>query len=139
VKPYNEYRMRSRIQSPSVCDAVRFAENLYSVGYSALGNNCLDAVYNVLSVYGVTFPPGIDPGDTWCPSGPLGWFTTLPDNKWLTPKPIPARGGRPVVVVSCPTTVASSCVAVPPPLSTGGSSCGGLDFTNCTLCDSTNL
>jgi hypothetical protein len=114
AEPYDQYRNTS-VQNPSICAAVLFAEKLYNVGYKFLTNNCLDAIYNVLRVYGVIFPPGIDPANILCPSGFFGWFSALPSPPWTTPMSIPAQGGSPVVAVSCPTTVPSSCTSIPVP------------------------
>jgi hypothetical protein len=133
AKPYDQYRM-SRVGSPAICAAVGFAESLYSVGYSAVGgNNCLDAVYNVLTVYGSRFPPGVDPADIWCPSGPYGWFSALHSPEWSRPRDIPATGS-PVVAVSCPTTVPATCASSSSPPNQGGS-CAGLNFANCLSCN----
>lgn len=133
VPPYTEYRT-SVVQTPRVCKAARYAENLYSVGYNVLGNNCLDAVYNVLSVYGVNFPSDITPANYWCPSGTLGWFEALPDDQWASAQTIPS--GTPVTAAVCPSDVPSTCAPVTSavPTSNGGA-CDGLDFTNCVPCE----
>jgi hypothetical protein len=60
VARYNKYKT-STVQTPNVYGAVKAAEDLYKAGYSALGNNCLDAVYNVLLMSGVTFPANVSP------------------------------------------------------------------------------
>jgi hypothetical protein len=112
AKPYNQYRY-TIVEGPSVCNAVNTANGLYSSGYSALGNNCLDAVYNVLSDYGVNFHL-LDPGTVWCPSGSNGWFSALPADEWSSPYTIPNVSSPVQASTGCPTTVASSCEPVQP-------------------------
>jgi hypothetical protein len=113
AKPYDHYRSSS-IQNPSICAAVQVAEGLYNAGYKIIGNNCLDAVYNVLKAYGAVFG-GITPGNHPCPSGRFGWFTALPSPEWTTPLAISA-GGSPATAGSCATTtIPSTCSSTTSP------------------------
>jgi hypothetical protein len=116
VAKYDQYKM-SAVQTPKVCDAVKAAENLYSVGYGVFGNNCLNAVYTVLLAYGVTFPKDISPSQKWCPSGTssFSFFGALtsgsapPINNWSSAQPFPTTGSPVTAVNTCPTTVPLSC------------------------------
>jgi hypothetical protein len=103
---YAEYRTYS-VPNPFICEATYFAESLYSVGYAVATNNCLDAVYNVLSKYGVGFTSGHSPSDILCPGS---WFEALPAGplEWGPIQPIP-MSGAPVQAVPCPSSIPSSC------------------------------
>jgi hypothetical protein len=45
--PY--YKKYSVPDAPNVCSAVAKAESIYGVGYDVIGDNCLDAVYDILN------------------------------------------------------------------------------------------
>jgi hypothetical protein len=119
---YNQYKT-SKVETPNVCAAVKAAEALYLNGYDVASNNCLDAVYNVLKAYGVTFCASVTPQKLWCPSGTSRFSfakstggSTPPTNNWSDAKDIPARGSPVVASDSCPSSVPFSCSV---PSSTG--------------------
>jgi hypothetical protein len=115
AKPYDQYRTAT-IRNPLVCAAVQSAETLYNTGYVLIGNNCLDAVYNVLTAYGFDFGD-VNPDTYICPSGPEGWFaglSELSNPKWSAPAAISA-GGSPATPGSCATTtIPSTCSSMAP-------------------------
>lgn len=104
VPGYTEYRFAT-VQNPSICTATRLAEKLYTLGYEAVTNNCLNAVFNVLSAYGVQFGPLLNPLAHPCPGG---WFNALPSSDWGDAVIQPLVGG-PVKAVTCSSTVPTSC------------------------------
>lgn len=123
VSPYTQYKTYV-VQNPIVCTATSIAENLYGQGYFVFFNNCLNAVYNVLSAYGVVFTGGAaGPSFEWCPGS---WFNVLPSNNWAGPFSIPS--GSSVTATVCQSTVAPSCGTPTPETA----SCAGLNFAGCT-------
>lgn len=104
---YTAYKM-TVVQNPSVCAAVSFAETLYTVGYGILTDNCLDAVFSVLGVYGVKFTPDLNPSinvDVICPGD---WFNALPSPAWTASQPaVPCV--NPVRAIPCSSNVPASC------------------------------
>jgi hypothetical protein len=139
VPPYDHYKA-STVKQPKVGDAVKAAENLYNIGYNVTGNNCLNAVYNILLTYGAVFPKDINPETKWCPSGSSSkssFFGALSGGNWSPPKPIPTTGSPVKAVAGCPTTIPHSCAgAISPPSGGSSGSCGGADFTHCSPCGS---
>lgn len=141
VANYTQYKT-SKVEKPNVCAAVKAAEDLYYTGYALVFNNCLNAVYNVLSAYGVTFAPSVTPLNYWCPSGnsASSFFAALwddwlpPINNWSDAEDLQAHGSPVVASQTCPSYVPPSCGGATLPPSTG--SCGGADFTNCPPCGS---
>jgi hypothetical protein len=124
VANYDQYK-ESAVQTPNVCDAVRVAENLYSVGYTITRNNCLDAVYTVLLTYGVTFDP--NDRNNWCPSGnsSTSFFGALtsgaapPINNWSSAEPLPSTGSPVIAEIGCPQNISYPCALSTPSTATG--------------------
>lgn len=75
--PYYSYKMlRATMPNP---DAARFvADSLKDVGYTVIGNNCMDHTIRVLNQFSTVpmFPlPGTGPNPMWAPRF---WFTMIP-------------------------------------------------------------
>lgn len=142
VANYDQYKM-TRVKTLDVSAAVKIAENLYHNGYEIGGNNCLNAVYNVLKAYGVLFGTNVTPGNLWCPSGTskFSFFAALtgnspsPVNNWSPAQDINKASGPPAFAIDgCPSTIPTTCggaTQTPP-----AGSCGDVDFTNCPSCGS---
>jgi hypothetical protein len=139
VTPYTEYKL-SIVESPMVCAAVQEAEAHYKSGFGGIFNNCLDAVYDILLLYGTPDLIPLDPLFYWCPGD---WYNALPSPQWME-RPLSSLAGvSPVTAVSCPSSVTSVCSSSSPPRPTPASTppstsqtCPGtgLDFSGCAPC-----
>jgi hypothetical protein len=75
AEPYDtDYQQYTSQDAPYVCDAVAQAGYWYGQGYSLISGNCLDAVYNILTGYGVDgmSNPSNVPVPNTLESGPFG-------------------------------------------------------------------
>ena len=126
VSPYAEYKIYT-VKSPQVCSAIQAAEVHYSTGYVVAGNNCLNAVYTILRVYGVQYTGNAaGPSFDWCPGA---WYDDLTPPDWSAATAL--TSGTPASAVFCSqTSIPSTCQSVTPQ---PPSNCGGLDFSNCPL------
>jgi hypothetical protein len=94
----NGYKVFTNAELPNACGAISTAEGVYKSGYALLMGNSLDAVFHVLTAYGVT---GISlPNDQIFPNT---WYDSLDPNTFVA-KNISTPTGCTYPVVTCSTT-----------------------------------
>ena len=111
VSTYVEYKTYA-VPQPNVCNAVKTAEDHYGSGYGVIGNNCLNAVYNILQAYGVQFAgAAAGPSFDWCPGQ---WYNDLTFPDWSNPIVLPTTGTPATAVFCSSTAIPTKCGTGPP-------------------------